>query len=484
MKNLKIYTLAALVLLTSSCENLLKVEPRQSIDTEVALNSAELVRASVTNVYTFLKVQALYGRDLLAISECLGDNTRIINRAGGRFVNEGNNVPSSHMGGWATYYTSINEANLILKALPSRTFFTQVQKNEIEGELKFLRALFYFNLMRVYAFDPGVIVTSLDKGGVPLMLDGINAPSEVVYPARASVKEVYDQIYKDLSDAILKAPTVGAPSRVTRAAANALFARVSLYNNDWDNAVKYATDAINGGVGRFVANNEYIASWRSNSHPESIFEVLYQTRQETLGINNSLQSAYTSIESVSVATALAVSRPNPLPVAAGWGAVVPTAAFLALHNAADVRRQMYQDGLNRSNTVVTECTKFLGKSGVIYMDNVPVIRVSELYLIRAEALARSNKDLPTALADVNQIRTRAGLVALTSQTQAQLIAEVGVQRRLELAFEGHRWFDLKRLGQDIVKSAGNLPYGDFRILAPLPLSEIQANNKMVQNAGY
>lgn len=484
MKNLKIYALALLATLMSSCENLLKVDPRQSIDTEVALNSAELVRAAVTNVYTYLKAQALYGRDLLAISECLADNTRIINRAGGRFVNEGNNVPNNHLGGWGTYYGGINEANLILRALPSRTFFTQTQKDEIEGELKFLRALFYFDLMRVYAFDPGSIIGSLDKGGVPLMLEGVNSPSEVVYPARASVKEVYEQIYKDLSDAVAKAPTTGAPSRVTRAAANALFARVALYNNDFDNAVKYATAAIGGGVGRFVASNEYVASWRANSHPESIFEVLFQTRQESLGVNNSLQSAYTSIESVSVATALAASRPNPLPVAAGWGAVVPTTAFLNLHTAADVRRQVYQDGLNRSNTIVTECTKFLGKSGVIYMDNVPVIRLSELFLIRAEALARSNKDLPTALADVNRIRTRAGLTALTNPTQAQLITEVALQRRLELAFEGHRWFDLKRLGQDVVKSTGNLPYGDFRILAPLPLSEIQANNKMVQNAGY
>ncbi|MFN4145542.1 MAG: RagB/SusD family nutrient uptake outer membrane protein [Runella sp.] len=484
MKKYRLSFLLATLFLSSSCENLLKVEPRQSIDTSVALNSAELVRAAVTNVYTYLKAQALYGRDLLAISECLADNTRIINRAGGRFVNEGNNVPNSHLGGWATYYAGINEANLILRALPSRDFFTQAQKDQIEGEVKFLRALFYFNLARVFAFDPGAIISSLDKGGVPLLLDGINAPNEVVYPSRASVKEVYEQIYKDLTDAVAKAPTTGAPNRVTRAAALALYARVALYNNDFDNAVKYATDALAAGVGRFVANNEYVAAWRANSHPESIFEVLFQTRQESLGVNNSLQSAYTSIESVAQATALAASRPTPLPVAAGWGAVVPTVAFLNLHTTGDVRRQMYQDGLNRSNTIATECTKFLGKSGVIYMDNVPVIRVSELFLIRAEALARSNKDLATALADVNRIRTRAGLTALANLTQAQLIAEIALQRRLELAFEGHRWFDLKRQGQDIIKSTGNLPYGDFRILAPIPLSEVQANNKMVQNAGY
>jgi hypothetical protein len=263
-----------------------------------------------------------------------------------------------------------------------------------------------------------------------------------------------------------------------------LFARVALYNEDYANAIKYATDALAGGVGRFVGTTDYVAAWRSNSHPESIFEVLFQTRQESLGVNNSLQSAYTSIESVAQANSLAALRPTPLPPATGWGSVVPTAALLALHQAGDVRRQLYQDGLNRSNTVVTESTKFLGKSGVVYMDNVPVIRVSELYLIRAEALARSNGDQVQALADVNRIRTRAGLTALTGLTNAQLQAEITLQRRLELAFEGHRWFDLKRRGQDVVKSTGNVPYGDYRILAPLPNGEIQANKNLVQNAGY
>ena len=132
-----------------------------------------------------------------------------------------------------------------------------------------------------------------------------------------------------------------------------------------------------------------------------------------------------------------------------------------------------------------ESTKFLGKSGVVYMDNVPVIRVSELHLIRAEAQARSSDgDLAQALADVNRIRTRVGLTALATVTSAQLQTEIALQRRLEFAFEGHRWFDLKRRGLDINKTTGNVPYGDTRTLAPLLLREIQTNAKLVQNLGY
>lgn len=470
-------------LLLASCSTLLEIEPRQSIDTAVALTTREGINSAVTNVYTYLKAMVIYGRDLLAIAEALGDETRIINRAGGRYVNEGQNVINNHLGGWATYYVGINNINLILEALPGSPF-TEAEQAAIEGEVKFIRALLYFNLARVYAFDPKAAIASLDKGGVPIVLKGVSSPEQIQYPSRASVADVYALLYQDLTTAIEKAPTSGGPNRATKAAAQALFARVALYNEDFPTAIKYATDALASGVGRFVANNEYVASWRGNNHPESIFEVLFQTRQESLGVNNSLQTAYSTIESVAQANNLAAQRPTPLPPASGYGGVVPTDAFLALYPTGDVRRQLYQLGLNRSNTVVTESTKFLGKSGVVYMDNVPVIRVSELYLIRAEAQARSNGDQDQALADVNRIRTRAGLIALTGLTNTQLQAEITLQRRLELAFEGHRWFDLKRRRQDVIKSTGNVLYGDTRILAPLPNSEILANKNITQNAGY
>jgi starch-binding outer membrane protein, SusD/RagB family len=483
MKNILKYIALIGIVVFTSCKDLIEVTPRQAIDTETALNSQENINAAITDVYVSLKSVDMYGRDLFSTTEALADDSRIINRAGGRYVNNASNVINNHIGGWATYYTAINKANLVLKALPKSTF-ADAKKTEIEGELKFLRALLYFNLVRIYAFDPKVAIAVLDKGGVPILLDGVNAVSEVTYPKRASVADVYAQLYKDLTDAVAKAPTTGAPHRATKAAANALFARVALYNEDWDNAIKYSTDALAGGVGRFVTGGEYVASWRGNIHPESIFEILFQTRQENIGVNESIQSAYTTISSVAEATALAALRPTTLPPASGWGAVVPTTALYALYDTIDVRRNLYQLGLNRSNTVVNECTKFLGKSGIVYMDNIPVIRISELYLIRAEAYAKKGDKLVESLADVNRIRIRAGIAASTAATSAALLTEIEKQRRLELAFEGHRWFDLKRQGKDIVKTTGNVPYGDARRLAPLPVSEILVNKNLVQNTGY
>ena len=137
-------------------------------------------------------------------------------------------------------------------------------------------------------------------------------------------------------------------------------------------------------------------------------------------------------------------------------------------------------------TAFIETTKFLGKNGTINLDNVPVIRISEMYLNRAEANYYLGKTAD-ALADLNIIRTRSGLVARTDLTGAALLAEILRQRRLEFGFEGQRWFDLKRTGQNIVKATaqgGGLAYTDFRILAPLPVNDLSTNKSIKQNFGY
>ncbi len=482
MKKISKYILLTFSMFFASCDSLLEVEPRQSIDTADALSTPDLIRASVFGAYNNLKAQALYGCNLNAIADAMGDDTRIINRAGGRYVFEGQNVINNTIGGWATYYYGINQINLILKAVPSSKI-PDAEKVTIEGEMTFLRALLYFNLSRIYGYEPKAAVAALDKGSVPLLLDGIDATDQVTYPSRSKAVDIYAQMYKDLNNAIAKAPTGGGPNRATKGAAHALLARVALYNEDYATAVSSATAALASGVGRFVRSGELVVAWRGNQNPESIFEILFNTRQESLGVNNGLQSAYTTIGSVSEAADLAAVR-TTLPPAKGWGAVVPTAGLLALHNAADIRRGLYQLGLNRSNVIAEECTKFLGKSGIVYMDNVPVIRVSEMYLIRAEANARLDK-LKEGADDLNIIRRRAGLTDLTTlTTQKAVLDEMELQRRLELAFEGHRWFDLKRWKRDVIKTTGNVVYGDTRTLSPIPNAEILANKNLVQNAGY
>ncbi len=167
-----------------------------------------------------------------------------------------------------------------------------------------------------------------------------------------------------------------------------------------------------------------------------------------MGVNTSLQTSYTTL----------VASGNRTQTG-GFGDLVPTRALLDAYESekdadgktiVDVRRSLYELGTAGRGTAEIECTKFLGRSGQVNLDNIPVIRVSEMYLNRAEALARSG-NAAGALTDLNVIRTRAGLPAATDLTGAALITEILKQRRLELAFEGHRFFDMKRLGLDIVK---------------------------------
>lgn len=469
--SIRIFFLSAALWFTS-CDSLLEVQPRQSIDAATALNTPEAINSNLANIYSYLKDVTLYGRDLMATAEAMSDNSRIINRAGGRYQNHGFNVANSHLAPWQQSYFAINEINLLLEALQRNQQLSPDFRDQVEGQAKTMRALLYFNLMRVFAYEPKTTVPgSAIKGGVPLILNGVIEPGQITFPSRASIDEVYRQMYQDLTDGVAKSPNSGGPHRVTKAAARALFAKVALYNEDWANAERYATDALASGVGIFVPNASYVDSWRVNNHPESILEVQFANANEVIGVNESVQSAYTTRVSLTATTL------------GGWGAVVPTNDFLALFQQGDVRRNLYVQGLNRSGVIATECTKYLGKSGTVYMDNLQIIRTSEVFLIRAEARARQG-NASGALEDVNRIRTRAGLTAAADLTGQALLNEIILQRRLELAFEGDRWFDMKRRGQDVIKATGNVPFDDFRILGFIPIREIQVNPNLVQNIGY
>ncbi len=487
MKVTSLYKIAVLgvVLTFASCTDLLDVQPRASIDSVTALTTEDAVNAAVNGIYDRLQSTNLYGRDLVAIPEALADNGRATNKSG-RLNPEYQNQVNAHFIHWQTSYFAINQANLVLDALPKVEKMTQANKDFVEAQALFIRGLLYFELMRAYAYEPTVEIKEASKGGVPLLKTGVVDATQIKLESRASINDVYASIYSDLTNSIAKFTSSGrtaTASFANRTAAQAIFSRVALYRGDYANAAKYATDALaTGSVGRFQTRDTYVSAWRSANHPESIFEIQYQTN-ENIGVNTSLQTTYTTL----------VASGNRT-TTGGFGDLVPTKALLDAFESekdadgkviVDVRRSLYELGTAGRGTAEIECTKFLGRSGQVNLDNIPVIRVSEMYLNRAEALARSG-NAAGALADLNVIRTRAGLPAATDLTGAALITEILKQRRLELAFEGHRFFDMKRLGMDIVKAAPvqSLAFTDFRMLAPIPVREIQANANLKQNTGY
>src|SRR6185436_8269929 len=138
--------------------------------------TSEGANAALADIYYYLKDVSQYGRDFVATSEALADNARIINRAGGRYVNQGSNVLLSHFTNWQTCYQGINQANLLIDAIPNIKNVTDQFKNELNGQALALRALFYFNLMRAYSYEPNIAPsTDLNKGGVPIEVTPIIA---------------------------------------------------------------------------------------------------------------------------------------------------------------------------------------------------------------------------------------------------------------------------------------------------------------------
>ena len=468
------------VILVSSCNDWIDVEPRTSIDSNNALNSEQRISAAMNGIYDRLQSTNLYGRDIIAIPEALSDNGRATNKSG-RLNAEYRNQPNAHLLVWELAYRTINQANLIIEALPARTELSQDVRDGYEGQALFIRGLMYLELMKAHAYSPQAKVDAQNRGGVPLILTGVADLPQVTYPSRATIEECYAQIYKDFANAAVKLEKTAAsraPAYATKGAALAMLSRAYLYGGDYAKAASTASDAIALVGSKLLTNAAYVAGFRSAVNPESLFEIVFVTN-ENIGVNLSLQTSFTTL----------VSSGNRT-VTGGFGDLVPTASLLAdmvseadtANNVHDIRRQLYELGTTGRGVAEIECTKFLGKNGAVNLDNVPVIRVSELYLTRAEAYAHLGQEAESHK-DLNVIRNRAGLPN-KFPTGTNLVNEILKQRRIELAFEGHRFFDIKRLGRDIIKMPNNLPFIDFKVLAPIPSRELAANPNLIQNFGY
>ena len=475
--------------LVTACNKKLSIDPRQSISFESALTNAGNVNAAVNAVYGGMRNQLLYGRDYLALTDALADITTATGKSG-RLQPENRNTQGSHIASWGTAYALLNEINLILEALPNIADATTAQKDQWEGEMKFVRALLHHDLARSYAYDTTAVIGANYRGNIVLALKAFRDGTTALdyRPARNSTKEVYESIYADLTVATTKLGNTRGVYYATKASAHALFSRVALYYGDYSRAVTEATTAIAqaAGLGAALSSSaNYLAGWRALRNPESIYEVRFNIQNENLGVNVSLQTSYTTLNTLGNTSSTG-----------GFGDLVPNNFFLGqvgvgttgfpnISRGADVRANLYEWGTAGRGTRFIECTKFFGKSGFPNLDNVPVIRFPELLLNRAEAYYKRGGagDEALALADLNSVITNRGLTAVTL-TGAALFNEIMRQRMLEFAFEGHRWFDLKRNGLDVVKSPATIPFTDTRILPGIPQRDIDGNPNMRQNPGY
>lgn len=455
-----------------SCESILDTDPILSVDSDAALNSVEGIEAATTGCYSYLRDTELYGRELIVNPELMG-NTAAHSGRRSNYLALSNNQRGYHMGGWEPSFKGILQINLILDTLEDFEG-EQEWKNNIAGQLYFLRALYYHNLSKIFGYDPTAVIESSDRGTVPLILEPVKVLGDVRPKEREPITGMYLQLYSDLEKAyelMGSESNTSGPHLATQGAAAALFSRVALYNGDYGKVIEMADKAIASGVGRFSTYDSYVSDWRAETHPESLFEVEFKIDQN-IGVTNSIRSAFTT----------RVDEDSTVPN--GNGDAVVSDALFALYGDDDVRKQLIMKGLGRASNA-NEMTKFFSRGGAPNLDNIPVIRISEVYLNRAEAYARTPGGEGNALIDINRIRERAGLTPVSGLSEEGLLDEVLKQRKLELAFEGHSFFDYKRLGEDILKPTGNvIRFSDYRILARIPWREFNANQLLRQNKDY
>lgn len=385
---------------------------------------------------------------------------------------------NSYLAGiWQGSYLGISRANIVLDKVPAIDM-DSTTKVRILGEARFLRALFYFNLVRLF-------------GDVPLVTKPVSpdlTPQEI-YPFRAPVNDVYAQILEDLSVAAgalpVKYTNTTDKGRATRGSALGILSKVYLTIKDWQNAGTTAQTVIQEG--NYGLNDDYAANWKESNKNgiESVFEVQF-FRKSTSETSQMVISGLPSLPGV---------------FTAGVEIMLPTDDLMNSFDTNDYRVQATFFDNYWGYTFAPHIWKYwdqvaytpaaTSSSGADFM----VMRYAEVLLIYAEALNEANGG-PTAEAynAINQVRERArngnsaALPDLTGLDQDQFRNAVMLERRHEFVNEGQRWYDLVRTGTliDNVKRAKGEAANPtlYNYLFPIPQRERDLNRNLTQNPGY
>lgn len=462
-------------LVFSSCESWLLTSPKDSISANDATDNIENLSSILVSCYEALQSEEYYGRDFLVTSEVLADNCRITIANTNRFVNEYENAEGAHMDCWASCYTLIGRANHVITNI-DKVEGNQSEKDRLKGQALFLRSLAYHDLLKSYSREPGLFVDDFDLGvpTVTVPFDGV--VDSTVFPSRDKVVDNYIFLEKDLKSAfiLLENNDEGlSPYMAGSLAVKALLSRVYLFQRKWDKAQEAATYVIdNSGV--ILEKGEYRRVFSFQT--ESIFAIAYNISE---GLTfESLQSIYSRVDN-----GKRDENGYGDDQGAGYGDVVPTNSLIRLYGTGDKRLDILRK-VRKGNEETYWNEKFNGYRGAFGVDNIPVFRISEMYLTRAEAYSNIPEQETLALADLNDLREARGLSRVELVGDA-LKADIAKQRRVELAFEGHRFFDIKRKGQDILKPSGEiLKYSNYKMVARIPIRETDLNDNLEQNPEY
>lgn len=439
----RIYLLT-LLLSATACEKYLDEKPNNAVPTETAISDLGTARAAILGAYDGL--QSYYAADYPTLGTITADNV-IFNGTLSQYLQlDQNAVPTDNVITVSAYqkiYATINSTNSVIAGLPAVTdpLLKPEEKNKILGEAYFIRALAYFDLARGW-------------GGVQLQLTPTATLDGLKGVKRSTLVQTYDQVLADLvkAEELLPADDAITRNRAQKSTAKALRARLNLYRENWAEAESYATQVIASSKFALVSNYKsfFTAPFLST---ESVFELTFSANDRNTFWNLWYPSS-----------------------SGGQFTLKPSDTFVAKINNPAI-------GGTRNSLVAGTGTTVYGvlyNTSGVSIDPSYVIRIAELYLIRAEARAQQN-NLTGALEDLNAIRTRAGVPTLQAGTQTQILQAIADENSIEFAFEAHRWFDLVR-----TKQAGNvlgLTNTNYWLF-PIPYSDILSDPDVEQNPGY
>jgi len=432
--------------LLSSCESFLDLSPQNAIPSDKAITDVGTLRASIIGAYNAL--QDYYSGNYVSLGVMPADYVSYNGTLNQYLQLDQNAIPNDNVITVAVYqtiYRAVNSSNSIIDAISrlDDPLLTQAEKDRTLGEAHFIRALSYFDLARGW-------------GGVQIQLKPTTDLEALKGVKRSSLEQTYDQVLADLVEAEKLLPEDATTrNRAQKSAARALRARLHLYREQWEDAEQYASQVIAND--KYALVQPYSAFFTAPFlTEESVFELSF-----SLNDRNSYWNMW---------------FPASL---GGQYTLKPSDKVVELLNNPDIGGSRNSSIAGEGNNVYGRLYNTAGQA----IDPAYVIRIAELYLIRAEARAKKSvPDLSGAAADLNEVRERAEAPLWTDTTNAaRLILAIEEENGIEFAFEPHRWFDLvrtKRAGE--VLGVTNVNFWLF----PIPSSDILSDPDVTQNPGY
>lgn len=462
-----------MIAMLGSCKKVLDIEPEYELDGSQRFNNLDDYEFALVGVYRLFQSTSYYGStdgrsnafvglpDMLTdnvneTAESLG-NERVFSRWA--YSEDEDQIERT----WLAAYRIISQANLVLKGIDNFSGEDAGRVNRIKGQALAIRALVHFDVLRYWVDD-------YDRNSGDPGIPYITTYDYEQKPARGTVKQSYDAIEADLKTArvLLSNTDRDVNEGDTRAymdvhGANAVLARMYLYSNQMDSAIKYSTLVINEFP--LADWDEFQDIWKDASNAEVVWALVFDAGQGEPASNIYFPS-----------TDRSSYRPNQTLVA-------------SYDPVNDTRFESYFQVISGRRVLSKYLAKEAQTSNPDGTTNFKALRVAEMYLIRAEAYARSGNDA-AGVADLNELRSARiiGYIPVALAGQALLDA-IAFERRKELIAEGHRWFDLKRTTRTVNRanctSFCTLDANSRSWTWPIPQPEIDANpNILPQNPGY